>query len=119
MIKREHGLLPCMSNRHRDETGRWEGISTGQDILKAFDQADAPFLTANEVADAVGIANSTANNHLNQMRERSLVDRKETGARSVGWWATVAPRLSEESVARVERSREEIERGEVVALDGA
>lgn len=106
-----------MSNRQRDESGRWKGISTKQDVLKAFDNADAPFLTAGEVADAVGIANSTANNHLNQMREDGLVGRKETGARAVGWWAKVAPQLSEESIARVERGRNEVERGEVVALD--
>jgi DNA-binding IclR family transcriptional regulator len=106
-----------VSEQKRDESGRWKGISTEQAILKVFDTADAPFLTANEVADAVGIANSTANNHLRQMRENGLVDRKKTGARSVGWWAKVAPRLSEESIARVEQSRREIERGETVSHD--
>lgn len=51
------------------------------------------------------------------MHDGGLVDRKKSGARAVVWWATVAPRLSEEAAARVEQSREEIERGDTVALE--
>jgi predicted transcriptional regulator len=117
MVKGDNALLSRMSNRQRDEGGRFREEIQTQDILKAFDAADAPFLTAGELADAVGVANSTINQRLNRMHEAGLVDRKKTGARSVGWWATVAPRLSEESIARVERRREQVEHGEVVALD--
>jgi hypothetical protein len=37
---------------------------------------------------------------LKRMREDGTVDRKKTGARSAGWWATVAPQLSEEAEQR-------------------
>ena len=106
-----------MSNRSRRESGEFSEEVSDNDVLKVFDAADAPFLTAGELANALPLSRSGANHRLNRMREAGLVDRKETGARSVAWWAKVTPRLSEESIARVERSREEIERGEAVALD--
>jgi predicted transcriptional regulator len=106
-----------MSNRPRDEGGRFVEELSEQGILKLFDRADAPFLTAPEIAEKFDVTRQAVNYRLRQMKEKGLVSHKKTGARSVGWWATVAPRLSEESIARVERSREEIERGEVVALD--
>jgi DNA-binding IclR family transcriptional regulator len=106
-----------MSNRSRRKSGEFSEEVSDNDILKVFDAADAPFLTAGEVADALPLSRSGTNNRLNRLREAGLVDRKETGARSVGWWATVAPRLSEPSAARIEQNREEIDRGEVVALD--
>jgi len=113
--KRYDALHWNMSEQQRDESGRWKGIDTEQAILKAFDAADAPFLTANEVADTVGIANSTAHNHLNRMRENGEVDRKETGARSVGWWATVAPAPSAETLRDIEATEGELERGETTS----
>ena len=119
MVKEEKHIESHMSNRSRRKSGEFSEEVSDNDVLKVFDAADAPFLTAGEIADALPLSQSGANYRLNKMRERGLVDRKETGARSVGWWATVAPRLSEATKARVEQSREEIERGEVVALDGA
>jgi DNA-binding IclR family transcriptional regulator len=106
-----------MSNRSRRESGEFSEEVSDNDVLKVFDAADAPFLTAGELANALPLSRSGANHRLNRMREAGLVDRKETGARSVAWWATVAPRLSEESIARVERRREQVEHGEVIALD--
>jgi DNA-binding MarR family transcriptional regulator len=106
-----------MSNRHRDEGGRFVEELSEQGILKLFDRADAPFLTAPEIAEEFDVTRQAVTYRLKRMKEKRLVDRKKSGANAVGWWAKVAPRLSEESIARVERSREEIERGEAVALD--
>lgn len=88
-----------------------------QDILKVFDNADEPFLTASEIAAELPVSRQAINYRLEQMREKDLVGKKKTGARAVGWWAKVAPELSDEAAARVEQAREEISRGDAVALD--
>lgn len=88
-----------------------------QDILKIFDNADEPFLTASEIADELPVSRQAINYRLDQMREKDLVGKKKTGARAVGWWAKVAPKLSDEATERVDAAREEISSGDFVALD--
>ena len=68
-----------------------------QDILKVFDAAEEPFLTSSEIADELPVSRQAVNYRLEKMHENGDVGKKKTGARSVGWWATVAPRLSEEA----------------------
>jgi predicted transcriptional regulator len=106
-------------NTKRDtESGRFEGEVTEQDILNVFDSADEPVLTAQEVADELPISRDAVTYRLNKMNEESLVGKKETGARAVAWWAKVAPELSDESKARVEKARSEIDEGKTVDLEG-
>ena len=102
-----------MSESDRDESGRFTETVSEQDILKAFDRAEAPFLTAAELGEELGVSRQTANYRLKRMREKGLVDRKETGARAVAWWATVAPRLSPEARRRVDAA----DRKSAVSLD--
>jgi len=105
-------------NTKRDtESGRFEGEVSEQDILKVFDRADEPVLTAKEVSDELPISRDAVTYRLNKMHEEDVVGKKETGARSVAWWAKVAPELSDESKARVEESREDIEEGNTVPLE--
>lgn len=91
-----------MSETDRDESGRFTGSVSEQDILIAFDTADAPFLTASELADELSISRQAANYRLKRMRKDGIVDRKKTGSRAAGWWATVAPRLSKEAKQRAD-----------------
>lgn len=93
------------------------GKITEQDILKIFDAAEEPFLTASEIADELPVSRQAVNYRLEQMREKDLVGKKKTGASAVGWWAKVAPQLSAEAAERVEAAREEIDAGETVALE--
>lgn len=102
-----------MSETDRDKHGRFTKTVTEQDILKVFDRADAPFLTATELANELSISRQAANYRLKQMHEEGDVDRKQAGARSVGWWATVAPRLSDEARRRADAA----DRSEAVSLD--
>jgi DNA-binding HxlR family transcriptional regulator len=95
-------LRVSMSEQQRDESGKFGEKVTDQDVLKVFDYADAPVLTAAEIADELPISQSAMNSRLNRMREDDLVDRKQTGARAVAWWATVAPRLSDEARRRAD-----------------
>jgi hypothetical protein len=91
-----------MSEQQRDESGEFAEKVTDQDVLKVFDFADAPIMTASEVAAELPITREAAGRRLNQMHENGLVDRKQTGASSVAWWATVAPRLSPEARRRAD-----------------
>lgn len=88
-----------------------------QDILKVFDAADEPFLTASEIADELPVSRQAVNYRLDSMHEKGLVGKKKTGARAVGWWAEVAPSLSAEAAERVEAAREEVAAGDTVPLE--
>lgn len=117
MVKPLEGMGFDMSESDRDEGGRFTEKFTENDILKIFDDADAPFMTAAELADELSVSRSAVNYRLQDMREQGLVGRKKTGSRAVGWWATVAPELSEETIENIAESEGEIERGETVGLD--
>lgn len=84
-----------------------------QDILKAFDVTDDPFLTATEIADQLPVSRQAVNYRLEKMFEKGKVDKKKTGARSVGWWSTVAPRLSDEAKEQADSA----DREKAVSLD--
>lgn len=102
-----------MSEQQRDEGGEFAEKVTDQDVLKVFDFADEPVLTASEVAAELPITREAVGRRLNRMREDELVDRKQTGARAVAWWATVAPRLS----ADARRHADAADRESAVSLD--
>ncbi len=104
-----------MSETDRDERGRFTSEVTEQDILKAFDRADAPFLTATEIGEKLSISRQAANYRLKQMRENGRVERKRTGARAVAWWATVAPAPSAETLRDIKATEGELERGETIS----
>lgn len=106
-----------MSGTDRDDSGRFTESVTEQAILKAFDRADAPFLTAKELADKLPFTRQAATYRLKQMLDDDLVGRKETGARSVGWWATVAPAPSAGTIHDIEATEGELERGDTISQE--
>lgn len=89
---------------------------TEQDILKAFDAVDEPFMTASEIANQLPVSRQAVNYRLRDMLEKELVGRKKTGARSVGWWSNVAPAPSAETLRDIEATEGELERGETTSL---
>lgn len=103
-----------MSNRSRDESGRYTEEVSEQAILTRFDTADAPFLTAPEIADEFGVTRQAVTYRLKEMRDRGLVDRKQAGASSVGWWATAAPAPSDETRRDIEATERELEHNETM-----
>lgn len=95
----------------RDDSGRFTETATDQQLLKVFDYEDDPVLTAQEVADGlkrfgVQLSSEAVRQRLLQLEEEGLVSRKEFGARAVGWWAEVAPKLSEDTSETVEGRNE-------------
>ena len=83
----------------RGESGEFGETVSEQEILKLFDAADEPFLTAGEVAEQLPISPQAVNHRLNEMREEGLVGKKQVGASAVGWWAEVAPEPAEDDVS--------------------
>lgn len=95
----------------RDDTGRFTETVSDQDVLKVFDYYDDPVLTVQEVADGLRqfgkqMTNEGVQNRLGRMHDEGLVERKQFGARAVGWWATVAPELDPDTAETVESRRE-------------
>ena len=54
-------------------------------ILSLFDDSDAPFMTAGELADAVGMSRQGMHNRLLELHDAGEIERKKTG-RTIGWW---------------------------------
>jgi predicted ArsR family transcriptional regulator len=106
-----------MSDTDRDDRGRYTESVSEQEILKVFDRADAPFLTASELADQLPFTKQAANHRLQQMHDNDHVERKQAGGRSIGWWATVAPAPSEETLRDIEATEGELERGETTSQE--
>lgn len=100
----------------RSEGGRFGEKVREQDILKTFDYADEPVLTAREIADQLPISRVAVTTRLEAMRENGLVGKKQTGARAVAWWAEVAPAPSAETLRDIEATEGELERGETTSL---
>jgi len=94
------------SDQPRGEGGEFGEKVSEQDIFKVFDDSEAPFLTAQEIADELPISREAVHHRLQQMREKDLVGKKKTGARSVGWWAKLGPRLAPDVEERLEGDEE-------------
>ncbi|MFC4360502.1 winged helix-turn-helix domain-containing protein [Halobium salinum] len=83
-----------MSDRTRDDSGRFSEKVSDQDFLKLFDKTDDAFLTAPEIAEEFGVTRQAVSKRLRRMEKEGLVKSKSAGANAVGWWSLVAPRLS-------------------------
>lgn len=70
----------------RSKSGEFEDKVTENDILALFKEADAPVLTAAEIAEQLPLTRQAVNYRLKQLQEQGLVGRKEVGARAVVWW---------------------------------
>jgi DNA-binding MarR family transcriptional regulator len=92
--------------RRRSETGEFSSEVTEQDILLVFDSTDDPFMTAKEIADELPITRDAVLRRLKDMEDEGLVGSKRTGARAVGWWAKVAPKLDPELAEELEKKAE-------------
>lgn len=86
-------LIPVMETimqkSHESETvsnaGRPPRVSDDE-ILSVFREADDPFLTASEVADALPIGRRGVYKRLVALAEEGQLGRKDIGGSSTGWW---------------------------------
>jgi len=112
-----------MSNRARNDSGKYTDKLTEQDVLKAFDYEttpEEPMLTATEITDALAehfdieVSSQTVRRWLGEMESDGKVVSKKFGASAVGWTALVGPRLADDVAAEADRRLEE---EEFVSLD--
>ena len=104
----------------RGEPGEFEETVSEQEILKIFDAADEPFLTAGEVAQRLPVSLQAVSHRLNEMRKEGLVGKKQVGTRAIGWWAEVAPEPVESDVPDYEEAEpiSQSDMKERLGLDG-
>lgn len=103
----------------RAEGGEYDKKISEQDILLVFDKYHEPFLTAPELADELGVTRQAVSYRLKQMEDKGLVSSKRTGARAIGWWAEVSPRLDPDLTEELEETADEeyaaLDRGDTVS----
>ena len=72
--------------RERDEGGQYVETVTLESVLSVFEQAEAPVVTASEVAEELECSRPSAYNKLNDLAERGELRKKKVGSRAVVWW---------------------------------
>ena len=75
-----------MSNRPRDESGRFAEQVSDVAILELFAETAAPFLTAPEIAEVFGVSRQAITYRLKRMHDEGVVARKDAGSNAVAWW---------------------------------
>lgn len=75
-----------MSERVRDEDGRFVETVTPERVLGVMRAADAPVVTATDIADELGCTPEAVTGKLKQLQEQGRVARRQVGARAVVWW---------------------------------
>jgi response regulator of citrate/malate metabolism len=70
-------------DRERDEGGQYVEQVTLDSVLRVFQGAEIPVLTANEVADELGCSRPAAYQKLEQLVDKDDLIKKKVGARAV------------------------------------
>ncbi|MFC7156334.1 hypothetical protein ACFQPA_12865 [Halomarina halobia] len=77
-----------MSERARDNSGKFVETLTPERVLAVMNEVDAPIVTARDVADALDCTPEGATKKLKQLRDQGRVARRKVGGRAVVWWLT-------------------------------
>ena len=56
------------------------------DLETKIKQCNRPFVTANDVADSLGVARQTAHKHLQRLHEEGNLNKRKVGGSAVIWW---------------------------------
>jgi response regulator of citrate/malate metabolism len=59
---------------------------TEDSVRQVIKQSDDPFVTASEVADAIGVARQTAHRNLQRLHENGRLAKRKIGGSAVIWW---------------------------------
>lgn len=98
-----------MADRDRTETGEYVETVGTEDVLAVMRRAADPFVTNQDVANALECSSETARRKLTTLYEEGTIDRRTVGANAVVWWI---PRHAE-----LDRRAEELWAGEGVSFD--
>lgn len=75
-----------MSGKERADTGEYVETTTTEAVLRTIRDADAPFVTVGDVADAVRCSRETARRKLTELHTDGWVNRRKVGASAIVWW---------------------------------
>lgn len=78
------GML-SMSDRTRDENGRFVETITPERVLAVIRDADMPVLTAGDIAEELGCSPEAVTNKLRRLQDQNRVAPRQVGARAVVW----------------------------------
>lgn len=82
-----------VSERIRDEEGEFVETITPERALAPMRDADAPVVTASDIADELEHQSAAVTKKLEQLQERDRVARRQVGARAVVRWLVEQPPL--------------------------
>lgn len=85
-----------MNERARDEKGQFVETVTPERVRAVLCDADAPVLTARDIADELECTPEAVTTKLKRLQEQDRVARRRVGARAVVWWLTEQPSLETE-----------------------
>lgn len=77
-----------MSERVRDNGGKFVETVTPERVLEIMRETDAPIATARDIADVIGCTPEAVMQKLKLLHEQERVDRRKVGSRAVVWWLT-------------------------------
>ena len=69
--------------RERSESGQYVEEVTLDEVIRTFEEAEIPVLTASEVGEALDCARPTAYNKLETLVDQGDLHKKKVGARAV------------------------------------
>jgi len=56
------------------------------DLEAKIKQSSRPFVTANDMAECLGVARQTAHKHLQRLHEEGNLNKRKVGGSAVIWW---------------------------------
>jgi len=59
---------------------------TDQEIMAAFDECEAPAMTAKEISDELDVTRHAISYRLDKLAQNGAVNCKSVGSRAVIWW---------------------------------
>ena len=77
-----------MSERVRDEEGQFVETVTPERVLAVLLDADAPVLTAGDIADELECTPEAVTKKIKFLQDHGRVARRRVAARAVVWWPT-------------------------------
>ncbi|MDZ7731405.1 MAG: HTH domain-containing protein [Natrialbaceae archaeon] len=85
-----------MSERTRDDSGRFVETVTPERVLQILRDRDDPVATASDIADELGCTPQAVNTKLAILHDQGRVARRTVGSRAVVWWSSEEQEISME-----------------------
>lgn len=75
-----------MAGKERSDKGEYVETTTPEDVLLVMRDAESPFVTVGDVAEAIKCSRETARRKLTELHDSGDIERREIGTSAVVWW---------------------------------